>query len=73
VSKALRDLSARVVKEGREKVIVKLMYDRGSWEQLWNAHAPVETAGWSPLDLPTVEEIPGLDMEVIVSLEIHIL
>lgn len=43
------------------------MYDRGSWEQLWNAHAPVKPEGWTPLDLPGKEDIPGLDMEVIVS------
>ena len=42
------------------------MYDRGSWEQLWNAHAFVKPAGWGPLDLPEIHEIPGLEMEVIV-------
>ena len=43
------------------------MYDRGSWEQLWNAHAPVKPDEWTPLDLPHKDEIQGLDMEVIVS------
>ncbi|OCF31927.1 hypothetical protein I316_06309 [Kwoniella heveanensis BCC8398] len=65
VSQALRDLSARVVKAGRPKVIVKIMYDRGSWEQLWNSHAPVKPNQWAPLDLPTEQDVPGLDMEVI--------
>ncbi|WVQ99684.1 hypothetical protein IAU59_006823 [Kwoniella sp. CBS 9459] len=65
VSQALRDLSARVIKAGRPKVIVKIMYDRGSWEQLWNAHAPVKPNEWAPLDLPTEQDVPGLDMEVI--------
>jgi hypothetical protein len=68
ISQSLRDLSARVIKEGRTKVIVKIMYDRGSWEQLWNAHAPVKPVEWSPLDLPKEEDIPGLDMEVVVRL-----
>ena len=68
VSGALRDLSAKVVKAGRPKVIVKVMYDRGSWEQLWNAHAPVPPKEWAPLDLPKEEDIPGLSLEVIVSL-----
>ncbi|WVF71175.1 hypothetical protein IAT40_005975 [Kwoniella sp. CBS 6097] len=65
VSQALRDLSARVVKAGRSKVIVKIMYDRGSWEQLWNSHAPVKPNQWAPLDLPVEKDVPGLDMEVI--------
>ncbi|KLT45387.1 hypothetical protein CC85DRAFT_306614 [Cutaneotrichosporon oleaginosum] len=65
VSEALRELSARVMKEGRPKVVVKVMYDRGSWEQLWNAHAPVSTAVWTKLDLPDAKDVPGLHLEVI--------
>ncbi|KIR81031.1 hypothetical protein I305_03418 [Cryptococcus gattii E566] len=68
VSQALRDLSAQVLKDGRPKVVVKIMYDRGSWEQLWNAHAPVHHSDWTPLDLPAKEDVKGLDMEVIVLL-----
>ncbi|EIW65928.1 hypothetical protein TREMEDRAFT_35660 [Tremella mesenterica DSM 1558] len=68
VTQALKDLSAKVIKSGREKVVVKIMYDRGSWEQLWNAHAPVLPKEWAPLNLPTEEDIPGLDMEVVVIL-----
>ena len=48
-------------------MVVKIMYDRGSWEQLWNSHAPVKPEGWTPLDLPGQDDVPGLDMEVIVS------
>ncbi|WRT66650.1 uncharacterized protein IL334_003609 [Kwoniella shivajii] len=65
ISGALRDLSARIVKAGKAKVVVKIMYDRGSWEQLWNAHAPVKPNEWAPLDLPVEKDIPGLDMEVV--------
>lgn len=65
VSNALRALSAKVVKEGRPKVVVKVMYDRGSWEQLWNAHSPVKPAEWIKLDLPDPEQVPGLHLEVI--------
>jgi phosphatidylserine/phosphatidylglycerophosphate/cardiolipin synthase-like enzyme len=61
----LRDLSASVVKSGRPPVIVKLMYDRGSWEQLWNSHAPVAPEKWATIDLPTQKEVPGIDLEVI--------
>ena len=67
ITGSLKDLSALVIKENRPKVVVKIMYDRGSWEQLWNSHANVDSAEWGPLKLPTKEEIPGLEMEVIVS------
>ena len=67
ISQSLRDLSALIVKTSRPKVVVKIMYDRGSWEQLWNAHAPVNPEEWAPLDLPTKEDVPGLHMEVVVS------
>lgn len=61
----MRELSALVVKQNRPKVIVKVMYDRGTWEQLWNAHAPVTSSTWVPLDFPDPKEIPGLDLEVV--------
>lgn len=69
--KALRDLSAKVVKENRPKVVVKLMYDRGSWEQLWNSHAPVGPEKWATIDLPEEKDVPGIDLEVIVSYNVH--
>ncbi|KAK4686642.1 hypothetical protein P7C73_g3482, partial [Tremellales sp. Uapishka_1] len=65
ISKSLRDLSIKVKKEKRERVVVKIMYDRGSWEQLWNAHAFVDPKMWTPLDLPSQEEVDGLDLQVI--------
>ncbi|WVQ79652.1 hypothetical protein IAT38_001752 [Cryptococcus sp. DSM 104549] len=65
ISQALRDLSARVIKDGRPKVVVKVMYDRGSWEQLWNSHAPVSPKEWEPLDLPAMKDVEGLELEVI--------
>ncbi|WVN87683.1 uncharacterized protein L203_102871 [Cryptococcus depauperatus CBS 7841] len=65
ITSSLRDLSARVIKNGRPKIVVKIMYDRGSFKQLWNAHAPVDSNDWAPLDLPRKEEIQGLDMEII--------
>lgn len=43
------------------------MYDRGSWEQIWNAHAPVKPEEYAPLELPTHEEVQGLELEVVVS------
>ncbi|BEI93363.1 uncharacterized protein CcaverHIS019_0509910 [Cutaneotrichosporon cavernicola] len=65
VTQALKELSARVQKEGRARVVVKVMYDRGSWEQLWNAHAPVPPTVYTKLDLPDPKDVPGLHLEVI--------
>lgn len=67
VSGALRELSERVQKEGRPKVVVKIMYDRGSWEQLWNAHSPVKANVYTKLDLPDPKDVPGLHLQVVVS------
>lgn len=67
VKQALIDLSNKIVKEGRPKVVVKIMYDRGTWEQLWNPHAFVGPKGYKPLDMPMPDEVPGLHLEVIVS------
>lgn len=43
------------------------MYDRGSLEQIYNSHAMVPEDKWKPLDLPGPDDIPGLELEVIVS------
>lgn len=67
ITGSLLELSALVVKEGRKKIVVKIMYDRGSLEQIYNSHAPVAKDKWKPLDLPGPDEIPGLELEVIVS------
>ena len=48
-------------------MVVKIMYDRGSWEQLWNSHAPVKPEEFEPLDLPKNEDVQGLELEVVVS------
>ncbi|GMK55205.1 hypothetical protein CspeluHIS016_0202610 [Cutaneotrichosporon spelunceum] len=65
VTESLKELSARVQKEGRPKVVVKVMYDRGSWEHLWNAHAPVQPSVYTKLDLPDPKDVPGLHIQVI--------
>lgn len=51
--------------EPLKKIVVKLIYDRGSFEQLWNSHAPVKEDGWAALHIPLPDEIPGLSLEVI--------
>ncbi|KDQ54467.1 hypothetical protein JAAARDRAFT_38135 [Jaapia argillacea MUCL 33604] len=68
IMEALKELSRRVEKRGqKEKVVVKLIYDRGELRQLFNNHVPVlpGTKGWKDVALPDLSEIPNLDIEVI--------
>ena len=73
ITNSLKELSELVIKENRPKIVVKIMYDRGSFEQLWNSHAPVSSDKWASIDLPKKEDVPGLDLQVIVSSSCFIL
>lgn len=35
IADALRELSTRVAKRGSQKIVVKIMWDRGAVQQLW--------------------------------------
>ncbi|KAL8281193.1 hypothetical protein RQP46_006551 [Phenoliferia psychrophenolica] len=65
VSQALKDLSVRVGKRGGDKIVVKIMWDRGAFEQLIRNHAFVSEETWVGLDLPANSEVPNLSLEVI--------
>lgn len=72
IGDGLRELSRRVGSRTRPgsastKLVVKIMWDRGTFSQLWENHAPVNQEGREALKLPKLEEIPNLDLEVIVS------
>lgn len=43
------------------------MWDRGQWSQMVDNHAIVTQEGMEALDLPRPDEIPNIDLEVIVS------
>ncbi|KAH8701565.1 IQ calmodulin-binding motif protein [Talaromyces proteolyticus] len=66
ITNALRELSRRAGERG-ERVVVKIIYDRGSLKQLYENHQHVSPAEWtgSKVQLPAPEEIPNIDMEVI--------
>lgn len=49
----------------RKKVVVKLMYDRGTPSQLLTNHALVKEEDWAAVHLPKPEEMPYVDLEVI--------
>ncbi|KZT34488.1 hypothetical protein SISSUDRAFT_1009878, partial [Sistotremastrum suecicum HHB10207 ss-3] len=65
VADSLRELSKRVGQRQGEKVVVKLMYDRGTPSQAINNHAVVKPDAWSKVGLPTEDEIPNIDFEVV--------
>ncbi|KAL1410654.1 hypothetical protein Q8F55_004673 [Vanrija albida] len=67
IKDALIELSRRTVERGGEKVVVKIMYDRGGVAPSdGRVHQIVEPSVYSSpaVGLPTPEEIPGLELEV---------
>lgn len=65
IADALRELSNRVQARGGEKVVVKLMYDRGNVKQAVKNRIMVKPIYWTRIGLPAQEEIPGVALEVI--------
>ncbi|KAI0061253.1 hypothetical protein BV25DRAFT_770703 [Artomyces pyxidatus] len=65
VSDSLRELSKRAQARGNEKVVVKLMYDRGNVQQIVKNHVVVKPDGWAKVGLPTEDQIPGIALEVV--------
>ena len=68
VADGLRKLSKRAIDAGtpeNERVVVKLIYDRGTPEQVINNHAPVPPEKWSAVGLPKPEELRGIHFEVL--------
>jgi phosphatidylserine/phosphatidylglycerophosphate/cardiolipin synthase-like enzyme len=66
VKNALIELSRRAGERG-QRVVVKMMYDKAAAANAFNAHQVVKPAAYSgkTIQLPTPEEIPNLDFEVI--------
>ncbi|EPQ55823.1 hypothetical protein GLOTRDRAFT_138593 [Gloeophyllum trabeum ATCC 11539] len=65
---AFRELSKRVGERGqKEKIIVKLIYDRGTPKQFFKNHVQVKpnSGPWKGVELPDPSEIPNIDLEVI--------
>lgn len=68
ISSALMDLSKLVgERKQKEKIVVKIMWDRGQFTQLIDNHPFVTLEGMEALDLPRPDEIPNIDLQVIVS------
>ncbi|TDL14124.1 hypothetical protein BD410DRAFT_797330 [Rickenella mellea] len=65
VTDGIRALSKNVQERGGEKVVFKLMYDRGTPSQLIKNHTVVPPDGWEKVGIPKQEEIPGVQLEVV--------
>ncbi|PPQ94500.1 hypothetical protein CVT25_014154, partial [Psilocybe cyanescens] len=65
VTDALRELSHRAGARG-DRVVVKIMYDRGNIKQVYSPHQIVPVAEYTgdAVKLPSPEEIPNIDLEV---------
>ncbi|CAF3002949.1 unnamed protein product [Rotaria sp. Silwood2] len=63
IGKALRNLSKRAENENRY-VIVKLMIDHPTKENITHFHSIVPSNKWSNYDIPLPEEIPNISLEV---------
>lgn len=65
IADALRELSRRVGQRKGAKVVVKIMWDRGSIKQVFRNHVNVPPSVYSKLDLPPPSELPHLDVQVL--------
>ncbi|OKL60936.1 hypothetical protein UA08_03715 [Talaromyces atroroseus] len=66
ITNALRELSRRAGERG-QKVVVKIIYDRGSVKQVYQNHQRVPPSEWASekVKLPAPSDIPNIRMEVI--------
>jgi phosphatidylserine/phosphatidylglycerophosphate/cardiolipin synthase-like enzyme len=66
VTDALKELSARAGQRN-SKVVVKLMYDRGSPWQVIDNHQEVSEKDWlaKAVNLPPKDDIPNIDLQVL--------
>jgi phosphatidylserine/phosphatidylglycerophosphate/cardiolipin synthase-like enzyme len=65
IADSLRKLSERVEARGGDKVVMKLMYDRGNLKQALKHRIVVDPVYWGKIGLPNEDEIPGVALEVI--------
>ncbi|SCZ88120.1 BZ3500_MvSof-1268-A1-R1_Chr2-1g04202 [Microbotryum saponariae] len=65
IASALKELDARVSKRNGAKIVVKIMWDRGAIQQLWNNHVFVGPSTYVPLGVPSPSEVPNLSIQII--------
>ncbi|TKA56925.1 hypothetical protein B0A53_01326 [Rhodotorula sp. CCFEE 5036] len=65
IASGLRELNRRVGERNGQKIVVKIMWDRGAVPQLWHNHVPVTPKTWIPLGVPDPAEVPHLSIQVV--------
>jgi phosphatidylserine/phosphatidylglycerophosphate/cardiolipin synthase-like enzyme len=67
ITDAFRELSRRVGERGGEKVIVKVLYDRGNVKQVVenHQHVPPSEYSGSKVAIPPPSEVPNIDIQVV--------
>ncbi|KAL2262262.1 hypothetical protein VTK26DRAFT_1944 [Humicola hyalothermophila] len=66
ITNAIRELDRRAALKGT-KIVLKILYDRGSQKQLYEPHyvVPDKEFGSERVNLPLPSEIPNIDMQVV--------
>ncbi|CZT20811.1 related to IQ calmodulin-binding motif protein [Ramularia collo-cygni] len=66
INDAMIDLSRRAGARG-ERIVFKLMFDRGALKQVFNNHQNVPPAAWQAtgVGLPAPEDIPNIDLAIV--------
>ncbi|TNY24646.1 hypothetical protein DMC30DRAFT_345314 [Rhodotorula diobovata] len=65
VAEGLVELNKRVGERKGQRIVVKVMWDRGAVQQLWHNHVSVKPETWAPLGLPHPKDVPNLSLQVI--------
>ncbi|KAJ6260057.1 hypothetical protein Dda_5703 [Drechslerella dactyloides] len=65
IGAGLRELSRKVQQNGGPRVVVKILFDRGSVKHLAFPRVQVNPDEWVNLGLPSKEDIPSIDLEVV--------
>jgi hypothetical protein len=66
ITDAIRELDRRAGARG-QKIVFKMMYDRGNMKQVLENHQPVTSKEYTgeKIKLPSIEEIPNIDLQII--------
>ncbi|KAK6516126.1 hypothetical protein TWF506_006036 [Arthrobotrys conoides] len=65
IGDALKVLSKRTEESSRPRVAVKILFDRGSVKHVFQSRVTVTETEWVTLGLPSMEDAPNIDIEVI--------
>ncbi|KAF3924555.1 hypothetical protein ABW21_db0208175 [Orbilia brochopaga] len=65
IGAGLKELSRRIQQDGKPRVVVKIIFDRGSAKHVVFPRVQVVQNEWSDLGLPSKKELLNIDLEVV--------